>query len=104
MRAHERYVAALSHDFGTPISALQMAAKQLEAHLGASQRSEAEEAVVRPLFAGMEAALEVMRALNTNPNPNPNPIPNPDPDPDPNPNSNPNPNPIRTRTSTAAQR
>ena len=62
VRAHERYVAALSHDFGTPISALQMAAKQLEAHLGASQRSAAEEAVVRPLFAGMEAALEVMGA------------------------------------------
>ena len=55
-------MAALSHDFGTPISALQMAAKQLEAHLGASQRSAAEEAVVRPLFAGMEAALEVMGA------------------------------------------
>ena len=29
MRAHERYVAALSHDFGTPISALQMAMKQI---------------------------------------------------------------------------
>ena len=55
-RAHERYVAALSHDFGTPISAMQMAVTQLSAR-------QAEEPSVRPLLDGMAAALEVMSTL-----------------------------------------
>ena len=50
-----RYVAALSHDFGTPISALQMAITQLQQlDLPSSTAS---------LLSGMTAALEVMTAL-----------------------------------------
>jgi signal transduction histidine kinase len=58
-RAHERYIAALSHDFGTPISALQMATSQLPQHM----RSPVEDSGVKPLLDGMAAALEVMAAL-----------------------------------------
>ena len=71
-RAHERYIAALSHDFGTPISALQMATTQLREHvlgapsLAGSQFFAESDAGLRAaplLFDGMDAALEVMAAL-----------------------------------------
>ena len=52
-----RYVAALSHDFGTPISALQMAAHQMASLV------DADDGAMRPLLDGMAAALEVMGAL-----------------------------------------
>mmetsp|Transcript_12950 Transcript_12950/g.43539 ORF Transcript_12950/g.43539 Transcript_12950/m.43539 type:complete len:625 (-) Transcript_12950:223-2097(-) len=65
-RAQERYIAALSHDFGTPISALQMATQQIEEAMRAEAKPEATSPVparVLPLLAGMQAALEVMSAL-----------------------------------------
>ena len=65
-RAQERYIAALSHDFGTPISALQMATQQIEEAMRAEAKPEGTSPVparVLPLLSGMQAALEVMSAL-----------------------------------------
>jgi signal transduction histidine kinase/CheY-like chemotaxis protein len=66
-KAHERYIAALSHDFGTPISALQMATTQLREHVfSAPSPVETGGAGLRAptlLFDGMDAALELMAAL-----------------------------------------
>lgn len=55
--AHEKYIAALSHDFGTPISALQMAMSFLPSHV------DPDDTAAEPLLKGMSAALEVMSAL-----------------------------------------
>ena len=60
-KAHERYIAALSHDFGTPIAALQMATSQL-ADIARSD-GWGKKGAVKPLLEGMDAALEVMVVL-----------------------------------------
>ena len=78
-RQQERYVAALSHDFGTPISALQMAMKQIVALISPTEHEQllpllegANSCTLSSSLAslhfhllplGMHAALDLMTAL-----------------------------------------
>lgn len=58
LQVHERFIATLSHDFGTPIIAMEMAAREIMNILTGVDLVRA-----KPLIDGMNAALQLMKAL-----------------------------------------